>query len=80
MTAENYIVLSLGVIALIAGPLIARNSRKLFEITADANRALGGAPGRQVAKRGSAKWVRACGIALTIFGIIFLLAGIFVRG
>lgn len=79
MSADNYFSLGLGVVLLVSGPLVVRHRQRLFDITADANRALGGAPGREVAKRGSAAWVGACGIAMIAFGVIALLAGVFVR-
>ncbi|MCT1479855.1 hypothetical protein [Microbacterium sp. p3-SID336] len=80
MAADNFIVLGLGVVLLVLGPLVVRNRQRLFDITADANRALGGAAGREVAKRGSAAWVGACGIAMIVFGLIAILMGLFVRG
>lgn len=79
VTIENYVVIAAGVVALVCGPLIVRNRRKLFNVFADTNRALGGAPGRQVAKGSSPFWVGFVGVGLAVIGFVALLIGIFAR-
>ncbi|GAA2926234.1 hypothetical protein GCM10010458_05200 [Microbacterium luteolum] len=79
MTIENYVALSVGVIALLCGPLIVRNRRKIFGVISDTLRALGGTPGRQVVKMSSPFWVGFTGVVLAAIGVIAIIAGVFVR-
>ena len=79
MTVENYLVMMVGVIALVCGPLIVRNRKKLFDVYADANRAMWGELGRQVAKRSSPFWVGFVGVGLAAIGFVAILIGIFAR-
>lgn len=79
MTIENYIVLAVGLVAVVCGPLLVRNRDRLFEIFTDTNRALGGAPGREVKRLSSPWWVGFVGVGITIIGVVAIFAGIFAR-
>jgi small-conductance mechanosensitive channel len=79
MTLENFIVIAIGVVSIICGALVVRNRSKLFDVFADANRALGGPPGREVARRSSPFWVGFVGAGIVVIGAVAILAGIFAR-
>ena len=79
MTIENYIVIAVGLIAVVCGPLMVWHRVKVFRFFADAQRALGGAVGRTVAKRSSPFWIGFCGVGLTIIGLVAIGVGIFGR-
>lgn len=79
MTYENYIVIAVGIIALICGPLIVRNRVKIFDFFSVTLRALGAAPGRAAVKGSSPFWVGFTGAGLTFIGVVAFFAGIFAR-
>lgn len=79
MTYENYIVIAIGIIALICGPLVIRNRVKIFEFFAVTLRALGGAPGRAAVKGSSPFWIGFVGVGLTFIGVVAFFGGIFGR-
>lgn len=79
MTIENYVAIAVGLIAIVCGPLMVRNRVKIFDTIANTNRALGGAPGREVAKRSSPWWIGFVGVGLSVIGIVAVIAGIVAR-
>jgi hypothetical protein len=79
MTIENFIAIALGLVAVVCGPLMIRNRKKLYDLFADTQRALGGAPGRYVAKGSSPFWVGFVGVGCTAIGVVAILVGIFTR-
>ncbi|WP_372968627.1 hypothetical protein [Microbacterium sp.] len=79
MTIENYIVLAVGFVAVVCGPLIVRNRVKVFQLISDTQRALGGAVGRAVAAGSSPFWIGFAGVGLMIIGLVAIGAGIFGR-
>lgn len=79
MTVENYIVLAVGLVAVVCGPLMVRSRAKVFRFFADAQRALGGAVGRAVADRSSPFWIGVVGVGMTFIGLVAIGIGIFGR-
>lgn len=79
MSVENYIVLAIGVIAVICGPLIVRNRVKLFEFFSDFHRTFTGTQGRAAINRSSPGNVGFVGVMLTIIGLVGIGMGLFGR-
>lgn len=79
MTIENYIVIAIGLVATVCGPLMTFNRERVYRLFADTNRALGGAPGRQVAKGSSPFWVGFVGVGFAVIGVVAIIVGIFAR-
>ncbi|MFJ4166837.1 hypothetical protein ACIPY5_14900 [Microbacterium sp. NPDC089698] len=80
MTAENYIAIVIGAIALMCGPIVIIFREKIYRVIADTNRALGGGVGRAAARRSSPVWIGIWGGALMFIGVGGILVGIFSRG
>lgn len=79
MTIENYIVIAIGLVVVVCGPLLVRHREKVSHFLSDAQRALGGRVGRVTAKGLSPSMVRFLGVALTIMGVVAIGIGIFGR-
>lgn len=79
MTIENYIVIAVGLVAVVCGPLMVRHRVKVFRFFSDAQRALGGAVGRAVAEGSSPFWIGFVGAGLTFIGLVAIGVGIFGR-
>lgn len=79
MTIENYIVIAIGLVAVICGPMMVRHRVKVFTFFADAQRALGGPIGRATANGSSPFWIGFYGVWLTIIGLVGIGIGIFGR-
>lgn len=80
MTAENYVAIIIGTIALMCGPIVILNRKRIYRVIADTNRALGGSVGRAAARRSSPVWIGLWGGALMFIGVGGILVGIFSRG
>lgn len=79
MTIENYIVMAVGLVVVVCGPLMVRHREKVSHFFSDAQRALGGRVGRATAKGSSPSMMRFLGVVLTIMGVVAIGAGIFGR-
>jgi hypothetical protein len=79
VTIENYLVIAIGLAAVVCGPLVTRRRVKISKIFVDAQRALGGPVGRATSRGMSPSWIGVIGVALAVIGLIAIGVGVFAR-
>ncbi|WP_341956023.1 hypothetical protein [Microbacterium sp. LWH13-1.2] len=79
MTIENYIVIAIGIFAIVGGVLIFRGRRRIYNLLANLQKDLIGERGDSLSKRASAYWVGFTGIVSIAIGVVAILTGVFAR-